>query len=49
MGIVAYLGQITVIWEISVVLLFGLFIDMMNTWLTNAGIIKWIVKSRGGR
>jgi preprotein translocase subunit SecF len=49
MGIVAYLGQITVIWEISVVLLFGLFIDMMNTWLTNAGIIKWYVKSRGGR
>jgi preprotein translocase subunit SecF len=49
MGVVAYLGQITVIWEISVVLLFGLFIDMMNTWLTNAGIIKWYVKSRGGR
>lgn len=49
MGIVAYLGQITVIWEISVVLLFGLFIDMLNTWLTNAGIIKWYVKSRGGR
>lgn len=49
MGVVAYLGQITVIWEISVVLLFGLFIDMLNTWLTNAGIIKWYVKSRGGR
>ena len=49
MGIVAFIGQITVIWEISVILLFGLFIDMMNTWLTNAGIIKWYVKSRGGR
>jgi Preprotein translocase subunit SecF len=49
MGIVAFIGQITVIWEISVVLLFGLFIDMLNTWLTNAGIIKWYVRSRGGR
>ncbi|HOP66634.1 MAG TPA: protein translocase subunit SecF [Methanoregulaceae archaeon] len=46
---VAFVGQITVIWEIATVLIIGLVIDMMNTWLTNAGIIKWYVTSRGGR
>lgn len=46
---VAFVGQITVIWEIATVLIIGLVIDIMNTWLTNAGIIKWYVTSRGGR
>ncbi len=46
---VEFVGQITVIWEIATVLIIGLVIDMMNTWLTNAGIIKWYVTSRGGR
>ncbi|KQC09807.1 MAG: preprotein translocase subunit SecF [Methanolinea sp. SDB] len=49
MWVVAFVGQITVIWEIATVLIIGLVIDMMNTWLTNAGIIKWYVTSRGGR
>jgi preprotein translocase subunit SecF len=49
MWVVAFIGQITVIWEIATVLVIGLVIDMMNTWLTNAGIIKWYVTSRGGR
>jgi len=49
MWVVAFVGQITVIWEIATVLIIGLAIDMMNTWLTNAGIIKWYVTSRGGR
>ena len=49
MWFVAYIGQITVIWEIASVLIIGLVIDMMNTWLTNAGIIKWYVTSRGGK
>ncbi|MCU0632266.1 MAG: protein translocase subunit SecF [Methanolinea sp.] len=49
MWVVAFAGQITVIWEIATVLLIGLFIDMMNTWLTNAGIIKWFVLKGGGK
>jgi len=49
MWVVALVGQITVIWEIATVLLIGLVVDMMNTWLTNAGIIKWYVQKRGGR
>lgn len=49
MWVVAFAGQITVIWEIATVLLIGLVLDMMNTWLTNAGIIKWFVTRRGGK
>ncbi len=49
MWVVTFAAQITVIWEIATVLLIGLVIDMMNTWLTNAGIIKWYVQKRGGR
>ncbi|HOS82803.1 MAG TPA: protein translocase subunit SecF [Methanolinea sp.] len=49
MWVVALVGQITVVWEIATVLLIGLFVDMMNTWLTNAGIIKWYVQKRGGK
>lgn len=49
MWVVAFAAQITVIWEIATVLFIGLLIDMMNTWLTNAGIIKWFVQKRGGK
>lgn len=48
MLVVSYIGQVEVIAQISAVLLIGLFIDIMNTWLTNAGIIKWYVM-RGGK
>lgn len=49
MWVVALVGQITVVWEIATLLLIGLIVDMMNTWLTNAGIIKWYVQKRGGK
>jgi preprotein translocase subunit SecF len=49
MLVVAYLAQITVFAEISAVLLIGLFFDVMNTWLTNAGIIKWYAIKKGIR
>ena len=29
--------------DISVVLLFGLTVDLMNTWMMNAGILRWYV------
>jgi preprotein translocase subunit SecF len=46
MWVVSWVGNIQIINEISTVLLLGLAFDIMNTWLTNAGIIKWYVTSR---
>ncbi len=46
MWVVATAGQIQIISEIASVLLIGLFIDMMNTWMLNAGILKeYILRS----
>ena len=39
--IVSWAGQVEVIEEISAVLLMGLIFDILNTWLTNVGILKW--------
>ncbi len=48
MWVVSWFGGIHIIWEISTVLLIGLVFDVMNTWLTNAGILKWyIVEGKG--
>jgi preprotein translocase subunit SecF len=33
--------------QIFLVLAFGLFADIINTWVTNAGIIKWYCEKRG--
>ncbi len=49
MWVVSYLGTIQIIQDISAVLLLGLFFDMFNTWLTNAGILKWYAERRGER
>lgn len=47
--IVSWLGSIQIIMEISAVLLIGLVFDIMNTWLTNAAILKWYVQKGGGK
>lgn len=48
MWIVSWIGGITIIHEMSQVLLIGLLFDLMNTWLTNVGILKWhLVKGNG--
>jgi len=49
MWAVAAIGGIQIIFEIASVLLIGLFFDVMNTWLTNAGIIKWYMTEGKGR
>lgn len=49
MWVVTTLGQVQVIAEISAVLFIGLVVDLMNTWLMNAGLIKWYVYRRGER
>jgi len=45
--IVSWFGSVQILMEISAVLLIGLVFDIMNTWLTNAGILKWYA-SKGG-
>ena len=39
--IVPSFPQISIISDISIVLLFGLVADLMNTWMLNTGILKW--------
>jgi len=47
--VVSWFGQVQVIYEISAVLLIGLVFDIMNTWMTNVGILKWYVQKGGGK
>ena len=49
MLIVSWLGSIQILMDISAVLLIGLIFDVMNTWLTNVGILKWYVLKGGGK
>jgi len=35
--------RIDIIRDISIVLIFGLIADMINTWMTNVGILKWYI------
>jgi preprotein translocase subunit SecF len=48
MWAVSWWGQVIIINQIASVLLIGLAFDILNTWLTNAGIIKWYVLKKGG-
>ncbi|SFM42587.1 protein translocase subunit SecF [Methanolobus profundi] len=43
------LSQITLLSNISIVLIFGLVADMMNTWMLNTSILRWHVTSVGTR
>ena len=36
--------RIDIISDISVVLIFGLIADIVNTWMTNVGILKWYLE-----
>lgn len=49
MFIVAWFGSVQILMEISLVLLIGLVFDVMNTWLTNVGILKWYILKGGGK
>ena len=39
--IIPAFAQITLLSQISIVLIAGLFADIMNTWLLNTGILRW--------
>lgn len=47
--VVSWFGSVQILMEISAVLLIGLVADILNTWLTNVGILKWYVLKGGGR
>ena len=47
--VVSWFGSVQILMEISAVLLIGLVADIMNTWLTNVGILKWYVLKGGGK
>lgn len=51
MVVLSYYAQITIIFEIAAVLLFGLIGDVISTWLMNAPILLWYAerKKRGFR
>jgi len=46
---VSWFGSVQVLMEIAAVLLIGLVADILNTWLTNVGILKWYVLKGGGK
>ncbi len=43
-GTVMSFIRIDIIRDISVVLIFGLFADLVNTWMTNVGILRWYIE-----
>ncbi len=46
MFIVSFVIDIDILKDIAIVLLFGLAMDVMNTWMLNAGILRWYIESR---
>ena len=47
--LVSWFGSVQILMEISAVLLIGLVADILNTWLTNVGILKWYILKGGGK
>ena len=45
----AYFTPIPILRDLSLVLLFGLTMDLLNTWLLNAGILRWYVERKERR
>ncbi|MBN2110395.1 MAG: protein translocase subunit SecF, partial [Methanosarcinaceae archaeon] len=43
------LSQISLLSDISIVLIFGLLADLMNTWMLNTSILRWHVTSKVSR
>lgn len=47
MFIISYFTQISVIFEITAILLFGLAADTISTWFMNAPLLLWYVERKG--
>ena len=46
MFLVSFYIDIPILKDISIVLLFGLVMDLMNTWLLNAGALRWYIERK---
>jgi preprotein translocase subunit SecF len=46
MFVVSSYINIPILKDISIVLLFGLAVDLMNTWLFNAGVLRWYIERK---
>lgn len=46
MFVVSVYIDIPILKDISIVLLFGLVMDLMNTWLLNAGALRWYIERK---
>ena len=46
--VVSWIGQIEIIMQIATVLLIGLLVDLIITWMFNAGLLKWYMQSGKG-
>jgi len=47
--LISSFSRIDIIRDISVVLIFGLLADLVNTWMTNTGILRWYIERRGAK
>ena len=45
----AHFAPIPILRDISLVILFGLVMDVMNTWLFNAGVLRWYMERKEGK
>ncbi len=48
MLVVSYLAQITIVFEIAAIVLFGMLGDVVATWFTNAPILLWYWEKKHG-
>ena len=48
MLVISYLAQITVVFEIAAIVLFGMVGDVIATWFTNAPILLWYWEKKHG-
>jgi len=45
--IALFIAESAVLQEIMLIILIGLLVDMVNTWIQNAGIIRWYMEKKG--
>jgi preprotein translocase subunit SecF len=40
-------AQSPVLREIMIIVIIGIFADMLNTWIQNAGLLRWYMERKG--
>ncbi len=47
LAVVWVLSPASVLRQIALILIFGLILDMLNTWVQNAGLLRWYMEGKG--